>query len=454
MAIKAQYTVKQNDRISRIAANYQVTSQDIINANANIFTPERNRMTDQLRAASVLNPGEVLIYAGEILNIPDGTFDQLAEIQTINADAEDELTIYIDGAKVPLPHEFEFTEFFDSCSDSFSITYPHDEALTKPLFKVDPSEFVEKGLPDIKIFMGKGAALNGSIEVPAFRLTGNSSVQTLGGRSKTFLLEKSDMLPSIQREFIKLDLKQIADIVCAGYGLQATVQTGLSVGSPFPKATVDDNETPFNFLARLARERGLLIGKTSDGKVLIMKAVDAEAVAYFDIDTQFLSFLGVEALEIAYDTTQLFGQYIGKATTAEDTNITATAASALIAQQSCKIIKFQDGTKANIDQLTAWEEQKASREFYKNVIPYPSWLNPNSGKRWKAGEFILIRCAATMMSEPMDMMIKSVKFTDTGSRKTAELEIVPKSTYLDIPLVINNKKKKGKESVIDRLGLR
>lgn len=449
-----KYTVANGDRITRIADRNQVSTQEIIDANPQVFTAARNKKTDELIAAGSMSVGEVMIYPGEILNIPDSESKKIIDELDEKATSEDELRLFIDGKKVPLPHEFEFTEYFISCSDSFSFTYPYDSRLEKPIFKIDPKEFKTKGLTPVKIYIGDEKVLSGEVEIPAFRVTQNSVAQTLGGRSKTYLLEKSEMLPSIQKEFIKMTLDKIVDIVAKGFGLSSSVQDGVTIGMAFEKAAVNDGESPFAFLTRLARERACLIGKDGNGNVVIMKAVESEPVASFTITPDFLAFLGVDSLDFAFDTTKIFGSYIGKATGPDDANITETVESNVLMQRSVKISTFEDGTAGNIGTMTAWEEQRSVREFAPNSIPFPSWLNPNTGKRWKAGQFITMKAPDAMIVDDQMMMIDSIKFSESGGKRVAELALVPEETYIEKSGNKNTKKKADNETVIDKIGKR
>lgn len=431
MPIKAQYKVVSGDRMSFIAVDFKVGVQEIVTATPDIFTPERIAKSNQLIADGTINPGEMLIFAGEILNIPTGFIDEAGEIQTIKADTEDELTIQIDGKKCPLPHEFTFIEYFDTCSDSFNIIYPHDPEIQDPAYKVDPEDFKTKGLPEIKLFIGPDPVLVGNIEVPANKITINSSTQTLAGRSKTFLLEKSDPLPTIQREFIKQDLKQIATVVCNSYSIGLEITDNVDIGEAFPKATMEDSEKPYSFLGRLSRERSAIVSKTGVGRCLITKAESTEPVANFKINGDFLKFIGVQGLEFTYDTMNLFGQYIGKAQTPDDQNLTETVKSQVLLQQSIKNIDFNDADSITLRSMTEWEEQKQVREFYKNSIPYPDWLNPNTGLRWKTGQIITIESAEAGIIKPQEMLIRQINFNKTsGDKRTATLAFIPVEVYL------------------------
>lgn len=199
MGLKAQYTVKSGDRISRIASKYQVTSQEIITANPSIFTPDRLKKASALILDGTLNPGETLLYAGDILNIPAGVIDNLIENQTVTADKNDDLTIYVDGAKLPNPLDFEYTEYFDACSDSFSFSYPHETGIPYKL-NIKPENF-KRSLPSVRLYIGGESVLTGDVEIPGYKVSTAGDVLTLAGRSKTYLLEKSDVFPDVQREF-------------------------------------------------------------------------------------------------------------------------------------------------------------------------------------------------------------------------------------------------------------
>ena len=424
MGLKAQYTVKSGDRISRIATKYQVTSQEIISANPSIFTPDRLKKASALILDGTLNPGETLIYAGEVLNIPSGTIDNIIENQTVTADKNDDLTIYLDGEKLPNPLDFEYTEYFDACSDSFSFSYPHETGIPYKL-KIKPENF-KSGLPSVRLYIGGESVLTGDVEIPGYKVSTAGDVLSLAGRSKTYLLEKSDVFPDVQREFLKLDALQIAQIVCSPFGLSVVADS--AVGNPFEKVILEDNENAFSFLRRIASERGLLVGKNSNGEVRLFKAILAPPVALFNIDHSFIDFLGVDAFEFVYDTTKLFGQYVGKGTNIDDVSISESVPSSAITQNSVKIFDYQDADTATIGVMTSWEEQKAIRGLYANSIPYPSWINPKTGKRWKAGQTITINCPAAMITNKV-MLINSIVFSYSGGKKIATLSIIPAETY-------------------------
>jgi|GEM_PF-2974484 len=430
MPIKKTYIVKAGDRISRIAAVEQVSVQSIIDATPAVFTEFRKQQTNELIAAGTINNGEVLLFIGDVLNIPTGLVDAISKIQTVKADAADDLTIFIDGKKCPLPHNYEDIEYFDACSPSFNIVYPHDPDLKNPAYKVDHLTFKEKGLPEIIIYIGDDPVLTGSIETPSNSITIASSTQTLSGRGNTLLLEKSDMRQSIQKEFIDMKLDEIAKIVCNAYSIELEIGENVEIGEAFPKVERTDTEKPFTLISRLARERESIVSYTGEGKCLIRKYVKTDPVANFSIDQEFIEFLGVQGLTFTFDTRNVFGEYIGKTQDVDNQNLIETVESRILKQQSVKITDYNDADSITLKSMTQWEEQKTIRDFYNNEIPYPAWLNPKSGTRWKTGETISIVAKEAGIPDPVLMLIKEIKRTGTtGDTRIANLKLLPVEVY-------------------------
>lgn len=442
MAIKTIYTVKAGDRITRIATSNNITTEEIVNANPAVFTPARIAKSNTFIAAGELDAGEMLIYAGEKLSIPSSEIDDLKEEQTIKADSEDELNIFIADKKCPLPHEFVFTEYFDSCSDSFELTYPYDPQEENPVYSVDIDDYVGKGLPQIKIYLGSEMALSGSIESVANNVTPASCSQSLAGRSATFLLEKSDIFPNIPREFIDQTWEDIAKVILGSYSLRYEIADNVDLAEAFSKINLEDGEKPFAFLARLAKERACLLGKTGDGKLLVHKAESSDPVANFKIEAinnglavstagQTYDFIGVQSITMTFDTRDIYGQYQGKTTTVDDQDLECTIQSSVLLQQSIKISEISEATEQTLRPTMEWEEQKTVREFYKNSIPFPAWINPNNNERWKPGQTITLQAKEAGIKEPKLMMIRYIEFNESaGGKRVATLYIVPAETYL------------------------
>lgn len=427
MPITKKYTVIKNDTVSQIAKNNNLTTKQIVDANPQVFTPDRIKRSNEL-----IGGDYDLIYPGDILNLVASVTDNLQKAQILKVDTPDELNIFIDNKKCPLPHEFEVTEYFNTCSDNFDMSYPYSKNLNNPAYDINIDDFKTKGLPKMVIHIGSDPELTGEIEIPTTSISPSSSIQTLSGRSATFPLEKSDILPNIEREYLNQSLEDLTAIICNAYNVEYEIEPAASEGAKqiFSKVTIEDNEKPYLFLSRLAREHKLIADKTGTGKFLIRKPVLTDPVANFVINSEFVKFLGIQSLSFSFDTTEIYGQYIGKTTTPDDANLESTVQSKTLAQQTVKITDYKDATASNIKSVTEWEEQKSIKQFYKNSIPFPSWLNPNTGKKWKTGQYITLEFPVNGAGTKL-MMISVIKFgMPSSEKKIATLSLIPASSVI------------------------
>ncbi|HAS4439637.1 TPA: phage tail protein, partial [Vibrio cholerae] len=92
---------------------------------------------------------------------------------------------------------------------------------------------------------------------------------SVSGRDKTSdLIDCSIVYPSGQ--FANQDLTQIARTVCQPFGIKVIVNT--DVGAPFQRIQIEQGETPYELLSRLARQRGVLLTSDAFGNLVITRA--------------------------------------------------------------------------------------------------------------------------------------------------------------------------------------
>jgi len=349
------------------------------------------------------------------------TIEQLRKENVLKGDNE-RLAIFINGKKSILPPRFAFNEYFDACSDSFECNgYPNNSDY-------DPLQLVPGGLEPISISILGETVLTGNVEILSPEVTTAGSFLSFSGRNSTFILEKSSLSQSAQREFKNMSLLQISKVVCSDRGLDILVDTGVNANNRFKRATFKDANTGYGFLGRLCKESGVVLTNTNLGSPIIRKAKIGNPVAKFDIDSEFIKFLGIESISTTYDTTKLYGTYIGKTQTPKKVKNTSTAKSSVIDQDSIKYLTFDDSTGGTLKNMVLTAEKKALREFFVNSIPYPSWENPEKKERWKAGQTIIINAKLAYI-ENKEVLINRVEFIKEAGVETAILYFKPVETY-------------------------
>jgi prophage tail gpP-like protein len=348
------------------------------------------------------------------------TVERIRNEKLLNADNE-RLSILISGKKILVPESFTFTEYFDACSDSFEIEhYPKEKNSVLNL--------VPGGLEKIQIsILGEGV-LSGNVEIISTNVTQQEKSISFSGRNSTRILEKSALPENIQREFVGMSLADIARVVCSAFNLDVSIDSGVNSKQKFERATYEDSQSAYDFLSRLCLEVGAVLTNTNDGRPLITKAKFGNPVAKFDIDNEFIKFLGIEGISTTYDSTKLFGTYIGKTQTPKSTINKSTAKSKVITENSIKYLNFDDSTAGTLKNMVATAERKAVREFFENSIPYPSWLNIKSGERWKTGQTIVINATGAYIDN-QEVLITKIEFKKMPDSEIALLYFKPVETY-------------------------
>ncbi len=113
------------------------------------------------------------------------------------------------------------------------------------------------------------ALLSGYIDNYLPEVEANRHAVRITGRSKTEYIV--DCTPDIRGgQFAGYKLDAIARAIASLFKIDVVVQT--DVGEPFPDATIEQHETGFAFLERLARLRSVLMSDDEQGRLVLTRA--------------------------------------------------------------------------------------------------------------------------------------------------------------------------------------
>lgn len=349
------------------------------------------------------------------------SIEQLRNEKFSSGDGES-LSIKLKGEKIGLPAEFVYREFYDACSNSFELLdYPMEKGYNN--FNLSPG-----GLEEISIAINNETVLIGNVEILKPTITPNRTSISICGRSKARILEKSALPENIQREFIDMSLSGIGNIVCRAFGLTLKVDEGINAKKIFKRATYSDSSTAYEFFARLCKESGLIFTSDNLGNPLITKIIKSNPVARFDLDSDFVTFLGVESVSVEYDSTKIFGKYVAKTQTPLNELNIARANSKVIKENSITYLSFDDSTSGTLKSMVDTHENKTVRSFFSNTIPFPSWINPANNQRWKTGQSVVINASKAFMNETV-LNISAIDFVRVAEKETAILNLIPVEAY-------------------------
>ena len=111
--------------------------------------------------------------------------------------------------------------------------------------------------------------LTGWVEDVDWHETANTLEFRVAGRDRTGDLVECAACPTGPAEFNGLTLAQVAQIVCAPFGI--TVQAQVDVGAPFARLAVNPHETALAFLEKAARQRAVLLVSDGVGGLLLTR---------------------------------------------------------------------------------------------------------------------------------------------------------------------------------------
>ncbi len=364
-----------------------------------------------------------IIFPGEQLYIPEDPAQALADRQkeqTLDTENIDDISVFIDGTSIPLPDDYEIETFFDTLADRYLFTFPftHDNENIYNLFK-------PYGLQEIKIFMGNNLFFTGVQESIINRSTQNNIAVRSTGRSKPYLLIKSNMPKSAYPlEKTNLTIEQILNNwILPIFGLQLEVIT--DVGPLFERVAMTPTETIWSFLSQLAIQRELVISKTPEGKVLLQKPNTSNLVASFEVGKT----AGIENIEINYNTNKRFGNWIGNSQSPGSNNLSAEFQDTTFNEQSYKVINLPDVTAGNIDQALKYEATKSIRDALTFPINYPGWINPQNNQIFKVGEIINIKASQIQLRNGFNFLIRGILYKKSRNRKFCRLNLIPPQAY-------------------------
>lgn len=423
-----KHVVISGDTVSQLAYDNGVTVNDIMSANPVVFNAARLVQQARYIDEGKLVVDGVLIFPGDVLNIPakKKLSSLYQEKQLINLSDLDPLAIFVDGKKIDLSNSFNLSMFYDSCSNSFSFSNPLDYDVID--FDIDS---FSNGLPNIQIYLFGKKQLDGQIEKRSISIGSTSASHVFAGRTRTRLAEKSAIMPNTQMTFKNMSILAIGELVLSPFGIKLTAEDLVlsDASTPITKVTRNDGETPFNFISRIAKDFKIIVS-SNDNQLVLKRFELIDSVATFVINSSFLEFVGLESININYDSTGLFGSYIGKLQVKGKDNISKTVDSNYLDEISTQVKSFENIKESQLSAAIAWDEQKVIKNFYNNTIPYPSWVNPNSGELWSPGQVVEM-VIENLNVKNLSLMIKNVIFKYDGKGvRTCELTLIPIETYL------------------------
>lgn len=355
----------------------------------------------------------------------------------IQSDFKDQTVIVINGKRVEQFSNESITLSIDNVGAGFSFTCPFFPGTKEYRDIFRPHKF-----QDCQAYIGGNLVVNGTIEKISPTLTKTTNIVNVQVRSKTGVLvdcnfEKEDF----PIEFKNADLEEIANGVVSKFGLSTSFPDGS--GATFEKAGPSSpTEKRFNFLQNYAKQRGLLMGQTSQGDLLFRKPNTTGDVVAELIEGQ----QGILISSASYDGTKrfssydVFGQEAGKndnfaQLVAEISKKPVVTESQSLSDPTVyairpKSIQANDTNQGNIEDAARRALTSDIAESINIPLGYEGWLRPD-GALWKENDLILVQAPSIMIYKPFALLIKTVVFSSDENSKVTNFTLTIPEAYTD-----------------------
>ena len=228
-------------------------------------------------------------------------------------------------------------------------------------------------------------------------------------------------------QFKSQTLGQIAKTVCAPFGISVEIDTG--IGAVFERVQVEQGETAYEFLSRLAKPRGVLLTTNGYGALVITRTSAERGEVALKLG------VNVKAARGRFSRKQRFSEYIVKANgiswknTSEQPIEGVGGISATVSDDDIKryrpmiFVNDEIETAEGASLRGKWERQRAISRSNSAEYTLTGWRNPNTNNLLSMNKIVPVTDA--IMKIDGDMLISGLMFSeDDESGRIAVISVV------------------------------
>ena len=272
------YKVAAGDTLGNIAVKYYGSPEK---------WTEIARANPQLSGRKTAADGTPYIFPGDVLIVPTEAKSSAltAESQSVVMDENAPQDLGLKGMGKFFTGFTAFTLVLNvSGVDGFSFSAAWNEQ--KPALR---EAFRPFAYPVFDVYFDNDMVFTGRVMPPAPSVQPTAQTITVQGQPLCGVLIDSCLPPSLfPAEYSGLDLKQIAETVCAPFGVGVVIEG--DVGAAFEKVDVALDDKVWDFLSKLAEQRGMVMTNKLDGRLLIYKPeTKAVSASFIQGEVPFIS---------------------------------------------------------------------------------------------------------------------------------------------------------------------
>lgn len=381
---------------------YPATTSQVLVTNQNIIIPDQVDPTPTETAEPV-----------KVVSLFDTTAQRVA------ADDDDEVILTIRGRAFKKFNQLSIKFDYDKIANEFSFTAPFEpdldeyRAAFKPIYQ------------PTAIYIGGQLIISGQSAARPL-LTDDSNTVNVSGYAVTGNIDKSAITSPFEFD-AGIAFSEIVSDIASRFGLAVVIDSAAAdlASKPFEKRIAfEPNQPAGSKLATLARERGLIISSTYNGRVLITKPKTESSTvqAFVSGMPPALRF------EPSFNPDALHTSYIAYAPETPDEEAEADSIELPGYPQPgimprIKGIVPGNTENQNIEDAIRAERGRAFGEWFNAILDVANWRDKN-GQLYQPNTLVTVRAPRAMIYNDTTFFVRSVTLNKFEDRKTSRLELI------------------------------
>ncbi|WP_368206517.1 phage baseplate assembly protein [Aeromonas sp. s5] len=298
-------------------------------------------------------------------------------------------------------------------------------------------EMVIKPLSACTVHIGNDLVLTGYVDdfIPSYDAREVSWV--VSGRSKTSdLVDCSAIYKTGQWTNVTLD--RVAHDICAPFGIDVVVECDL--GDAFPRVAIEQGETCFELLDRLAKQRGVLLTTNEQGQLVLTQASETPMGVSLVLGENILAARGNFSMrDRASEWIVKGSSYAGGATWDNAATSTIGGQKAIVTDPAVtryrpRIIIAEDVTTvAGASKRGQWQKQRSIGEGTQTEITVAGWrthgMKGDQGPLWRINRMCPIKDEIQGLDESWLIVTVTLMEDDKNGRE-AIINLTPREAML------------------------
>ena len=393
-----------------MSTTYKITAGDTFGI---ISRKKYGTETEAGRIASA-NPGvSEPLTPGTSITIPQQTNAPTNAAQQAPAGNEDEVSLSIDGQRFRFWDSVRITRSMDVVDAiEFGAPFQSDSAEFRETFRPFSFRDVTATVGGEQFFKGTMVSINPSVD------STRKSVQVGGYSTPGALSDCTPPASAYPLEFNGQGLQEIAQTLAQPFGVN--VEFRADQGATFDRVAINPGEKVLSFLAKLAKQRNLIISSTQTGALLFWQSVKAgNPVArlsqgsaplrsvrpMFNPQQYYSHITGLEPVVLGLE---------GQQFTVKNTRLDGTVRPLTF--------KTPDAVEADVKQAVEAKMGHMFGNMATYAVEVPTWRDP-SGKMWEPNTTLTLVAPDAMIYNEYEFEIRSVVYSKQPASTSAVLTL-------------------------------